>query len=134
MSAKQIKAFYKRLATDESFQTKLKAARTQEERCSTWQKAGYYFTQEELEDYTIQWLESSLTEDNFTELDEKETEAIVGGAIFPLPENGTPEEIWSPLQPTSGAICPPIDGEIMPICNFSPIQPMYGIVSLENIA
>lgn len=132
MSTKQIKAFYKRLATDEAFQAKLKRARTQEKRCSIWQKAGYYFTQEELEDYTIQWLESSLAEDDLIDLDEKETEAIVGGTIFPLPENGNSEENWLPIQPMYGVIWPPED-EIIPICDCTQIQPMYGIVRMDDI-
>lgn len=79
MSYTNVKAFYQRLETDEAFQAQIKAAKSKLECSQIVQAAGYFFTQEEFEEYTAQLLELTTDENSLEDLDEKELEAVVGG-------------------------------------------------------
>lgn len=79
MSLENVRAFYERLATDEVFRTQLQGVNSKDECSQVAQKAGYDFTQEEFEEYTSELLDSSATEDDLTELNQKELEAVMGG-------------------------------------------------------
>ncbi|NEO12628.1 Nif11-like leader peptide family natural product precursor, partial [Moorena sp. SIO3E8] len=72
------------------------------------QSAGYDFTQEELEDYTGQLLESSAAEDGLRDLDQQELEAVFGGASQVMGIKGGIQPlygvIWPPLQLLYGAV------------------------------
>ncbi|NEO70182.1 Nif11-like leader peptide family natural product precursor [Moorena sp. SIO3H5] len=108
MSLENVKAFYQRLATDEAFRAQIQGVNSKDECRQIVQSAGYDFTQEELEDYTGQLLESSAAEDGLRDLDKQELEAVFGG-------NHPLIDIKGGFQPLYGVIWPPV-------------QPMYGIV------
>ena len=80
MSLQNVKDFYERLASDEVLRTQLQAVESKEECSQIVKNAGYDFTQEEFEEYTAQLLESSSNNDEIKDLDEKELEAVFGGA------------------------------------------------------
>ncbi|MCJ8282394.1 MAG: Nif11-like leader peptide family natural product precursor [Rivularia sp. ALOHA_DT_140] len=114
MSLQNVKAFYERLASDETFRTQLQAVESKDE-CSQFVKnAGYDFTSQEFEEYTAQLLESNSDNDDIKDLDEKELEAVFGGASSFV---GIPI-----MQPMYGIVWRPID-----------IQPMYGIVVGDDL-
>ena len=69
MSLKNVRAFYKRLASDETFRVQIQGAKSKAECSQTVKSAGYDFTQEEFEEYTAQLLESTATKDELQELD-----------------------------------------------------------------
>jgi predicted ribosomally synthesized peptide with nif11-like leader len=81
MSIEAVKAFYKRLSSDEIFYRKLKSSKTKAECQAIVRAAGYDFTQAELADYTSNLFEvnSEMREPNT--LNSKELEAVTGGAI-----------------------------------------------------
>ena len=79
MSLENVKAFYQRLETDKAFQAQVKAAKNKLECSQIVQAAGYFFTQEEFEEYTAQLLESTTAENSLKDLDKEELEAVVGG-------------------------------------------------------
>lgn len=115
MSLQNVKSFYKRLASDETFRTQLQAVKSKDECSQIVKNAGYDFTSKEFEEYTAQLLESKSGNDEITDLDEmtdlneKELDAVFGGAWSIV---GKPI-----IHPMYGVIWGPID-----------IQPMYGIV------
>ncbi|WP_445632623.1 Nif11 domain-containing protein [Nostoc sp. DSM 114161] len=79
MSLENVKLYYERLANDESFRTQIQNVKSKDE-CSQFVKAaGYDFTQEEFEEYTGQLLES-IPDSELQDLDERELEAVIGGA------------------------------------------------------
>ena len=80
MSLQNVKAFYERLASDEAFRTQLQAVKSKEECSQIVKNAGYDFTTDEFEEYTAQLLESSSDNNEIKDLDEKELEAVFGGA------------------------------------------------------
>ena len=111
MSLENVKAFYAKLAIDEAFRTQIQGVSSKAE-CSTIVKgAGFDFTLEEYEEYTAQLLESSVDNGEMKDLNEKELEAVFGGASSVI---GTPI-----IQPLYGVIRP-----------WPPIhpQPLYGII------
>ncbi|GET36143.1 Nif11-like leader peptide family natural product precursor [Microseira wollei] len=81
MSLANVKAFYERLATDENFRLQIQEVHSKEKCSQIVKEAGYDFSQEELEEYTANLLESNHPKDGMIELDEKEMEAVFGGAI-----------------------------------------------------
>lgn len=80
MSLKNVEAFYKRLARDEFFRDRIQKANSKEECSQIVRKAGYKFTPEELEEYTTKLLESNADRGELREVNEKELEAVLGGA------------------------------------------------------
>ncbi len=104
MSVENVKAFYQRLARDEQFRSELSEVKSKAECSQLVQQAGYDFTQEEFDNYTSKLLESSFNQGELNNVNEKELEAVFGGAINPY----FPPELWSPeLLPAYGR--PPID-------------------------
>lgn len=85
MSLDNVKAFYKRLASDELFRAQIQSAKSKHECSQIVRAAGYDFTQEEYEEFTAQLLESSATDGEIEDLNEKELEAVFGGASSPIP-------------------------------------------------
>lgn len=80
MSLKNVQAFYKRLATDEAFHTQIQGVKNQTKCSQIVKAAGYDFTRQEYEEYTAQLLELETNEGELKELEEKELEAVLGGA------------------------------------------------------
>jgi predicted ribosomally synthesized peptide with nif11-like leader len=80
MSIQSVKEFYVQLAVDEAFRAKVKGAQGLEQGMAIIQEAGYDFTAEEWEDYTVQILEASSP---LQELTEQQSEAVVGGTSQP---------------------------------------------------
>ncbi|MDJ0531131.1 MAG: Nif11-like leader peptide family natural product precursor [Xenococcaceae cyanobacterium MO_207.B15] len=79
MSREHVKAFYERLAKDETFKAQIEGAESKQECSQIIQEAGYDFTQEEFEEFTAQLLDSDDAENSFDELSEKTLEAVFGG-------------------------------------------------------
>ncbi|VEP18557.1 Nif11-like leader peptide family natural product [Hyella patelloides LEGE 07179] len=102
MTIANVEAFYKRLAVDEAFRSKIQKAGSKQKCRQIVREAGYDFTQEEFEAFTSQLLDSN-TEVNLGELSEIELEAAVGGinALFQenrinfVPPYGLPPD-WVP--------------------------------------
>lgn len=72
MSREHVKAFYSRLATDEAFRTQIETAGSKDKCSKIVQAASYYFTPEEFEAYTVEFLESNVADDSLRALSEKE--------------------------------------------------------------
>jgi predicted ribosomally synthesized peptide with nif11-like leader len=86
MSLANVKAFYQKLANDEAFRSQIQNVQSKEECSKIVQAAGYDFTPQEYEEYTIQLLESDSTAEELQDLSEQELEAVFGGGsrfIFP---------------------------------------------------
>lgn len=82
MSLENVKAFYERLASDEAFRAQIQGVKSKTEGSQIVRSAGYDFTQEEFEEYTAQLLESGAADGELRDLDEKELEAVFGGATL----------------------------------------------------
>ncbi|NEO02245.1 MAG: Nif11-like leader peptide family natural product precursor [Moorea sp. SIO3I7] len=119
MSLENVKAFYERLGTDQAFRAQIQGVNSKDECRQIVQSAGYDFTQEELEDYTGQLLESSAAEDGLRDLDQQELEAVFGGATTGM---GIKPPIFQPMYGV--VFWPPKD--------WWP-QPMYGVVIDDTI-
>lgn len=110
MSLENVKAFYERLANDEAFRTQMQGVESKAECSQIVKSAGYDFTSEEFEEYTAQLLESSSDNGEIRDLNEKELEAVFGGASLII---GKPI-----IRPLYGVITRP----------WPPVQAMYGVV------
>ncbi len=84
MSLENVKAFYERLTSDQAFRAQIQGSKSQDEYCKIVKGAGYVFTQEELEEYTAELLESTAAEESLRDLNEKELAAVFGGFTFPF--------------------------------------------------
>ncbi len=84
MSRENVKAFYARLATDEAFRTQIQGVKSKAECSQIVKNAGYEFTSEEYEEYTAQLLELNASDNELQDLDEKQLEAVFGGASWIL--------------------------------------------------
>jgi predicted ribosomally synthesized peptide with nif11-like leader len=78
MSLEDVKRFYAHLAVDEKFRAQIKSVKNKKECSQIVKSAGYDFTEVEFEEYTSSILD--LTDDELFDLDEKELEAVYGGA------------------------------------------------------
>lgn len=107
MSLKNVKAFYERLASDEVFRAQIQGVNSKAECSQIVKEAGYDFTSEEYEEYTLQLLESGVTNGELKDLDERELEAVFGGASSLISERR--------IQPLYGVVRPDY-------------QLMYGVV------
>ncbi len=114
MSTQNVKAFYERLASDETFRTQLQGVESKAECSQIVKNAGYDFTSEEFEEYTAQLLESNSDNDEMTDLNEKELEAVFGGASSLISK----DKIYLPMYG-------------IPPYPYPDPQPMYGIVVTE---
>jgi predicted ribosomally synthesized peptide with nif11-like leader len=80
MSLANVKAFYQRLANDEAFRSQIQSVQSKEECSQIVKAAGYDFTPQEYEEYTMQLLESDSNDSELKDLSEQELEAVFGGA------------------------------------------------------
>ncbi|HLO88700.1 MAG TPA: Nif11-like leader peptide family natural product precursor [Nostocaceae cyanobacterium] len=115
MSLEHVKAFYNRLASDEGFRTQIQNVNSKDECSQIVQAAGYYFTQEELEEYTAELLESADAENELQDIGEKELAGVFGGATV-RPMYGLPWWPWDLIKP-------------QPL--YGVVQPLYGVVSTD---
>ncbi len=112
MSRENVKAFYARLAIDEAFRAQIQSANSKAECSQIVRAAGYDFTQSEYEEYTVQLLESGTTDGELKELNEKELEAVFGGASS-LISGRQMQPLYGVVQPDYqlmyGVVQPPDD-------------------------
>ena len=78
MSLEDVKRFYAHLAVDEEFRAQIQGVKNKKECSQVVKAAGYDFTEAEFEEYTNGILD--LAGDVLLDLDEKELEAVYGGA------------------------------------------------------
>ena len=121
MSQENVKAFYKRLASDEVFRAQVQGVQSKAECSQVVKNAGYEFTQEEFEEYTAQLLESRATDGELRDLNEKELEAVFGGATSALSD-----DLWKKAL-IYGGVWP----DKWPVDESPVIRPLYGGVSLD---
>lgn len=117
MSLEQVKGFYQKLATDETFRTQIQGVKNKEECSQIVKTAGFTFTQQEFEEYTTQILEADPSESELQDLNDKELEAVFGG-LKTLPPYVFPPDGW--VHPMYGVII----GPIYPSDEL--VKPMYG--------
>lgn len=123
MSIENVQAFYAKLANDEAFRAQIQGVKSKDECSQVVKSAGYDFTQDEFEEYTAQLLESTAGEGELKDLNEKELEAVFGGASSIIGKSsillrqlyGLP--VW---QPTDYVHKPPVS------------QPLYGTVASDT--
>jgi len=124
MSLEHVKAFYEKLASDEVFRTQVESAGSKEECSQIVKAAGFDFTLEEYEEYTIQLLESAVGEGEIKDLDAKELATVFGGSATVQPLYGI---IRNP-NPVPHPVPHPIPHPILHIPYPIQPQPLYGIV------
>jgi predicted ribosomally synthesized peptide with nif11-like leader len=71
MSLENVRAFYERLASNEAFRTQIQGVESKDAGREILQNAGFYFTQEEFEEYTEKLLETNAVNDELKDLNEK---------------------------------------------------------------
>ena len=106
MSLENVRAFYEKLANDDNFRSQIESVKSKEQCSKIVKAAGYYFTQEEYEEYTLELLEAANSEGEIEDLNDKELAGVVGGITgskfwFPQPLYGV---VWPPIQQTYGVI------------------------------
>lgn len=90
MSLENVRAFYERLASDEVFRAQIQGVESKDAGREILKNAGFDFSQEEFEEYTEQFLATSTSDDDLKDLNEKELEAVFGGAIAVIFPGGLP--------------------------------------------
>ncbi|ACK68893.1 protein of unknown function nitrogen fixation [Gloeothece citriformis PCC 7424] len=86
MSLQNVEAFYQRMTTDPEFSNQVQQAKTSEERIKVIRNEGYYFTQEEFDEYTDKFLMSKFEEGELVDLSERELDAVLGGLKGSFPK------------------------------------------------
>jgi predicted ribosomally synthesized peptide with nif11-like leader len=81
MSLENVRAFYQRLADDETFRNQIRNVESKEECSKIVKAAGFNFTAQEYEEYTAQLLDSDSNDNELKDLSEQELEAVFGGAV-----------------------------------------------------
>ncbi|MEM7552730.1 MAG: Nif11-like leader peptide family natural product precursor [Cyanobacteria bacterium P01_A01_bin.84] len=76
MSLENVKSFYNKLETDKVLLAQIEGAQSKEDYMQIAKNAGYDFTNEEMEEYTAQLLESN---NNDSELTDEELANVAGG-------------------------------------------------------
>jgi predicted ribosomally synthesized peptide with nif11-like leader len=114
MSLEDVKKFYKHLGIDEEFRAQVKGAKNKQECSQIVKRAGYYFTEAEFEEYTLNLLDLASDKEELMDLDERELEAVFGGAATLLtPGPGEAVALYGvpvypdPIDPPSGHYPPP---------------------------
>jgi len=120
MALEQVHAFYQKIASDESFRSRIQSVNSKEECSEIVKAAGFDFTPQEFEEYTARILESDRPDEEIKDLSAEDLAAVAVGfiagilvlvkAIYGLPPN--PE--W-PI---------PVDGIA---------RPMYGLPADRRI-
>jgi predicted ribosomally synthesized peptide with nif11-like leader len=96
MALEDVKAFYDKLANDETFYKQLQATNSKTECKKIVKDAGYNFTQQEFEEYTSHLLIANTFNDEIRDINKQELTAVLGGASLftrsaePLPPYGHP--------------------------------------------
>ena len=106
MSLGSVRDFYKQLVADDDFRNQVQNVENKEECSQIVKAAGYDFTQEEYEEYTLKLLESANSDNELQDLGEKELAAVFGGITGAKPK----------IQPLYGVVIRP------------PIQQLYGVI------
>jgi hypothetical protein len=101
MSLGSVRDFYKQLVADDDFRNQVQNVENKEECSQIVKAAGYDFTQEEYEEYTLKLLESANSDNELQDLGEKELAAVFGGIT-----GAKLRRIQA--QPLYGVIRPPI--------------------------
>jgi predicted ribosomally synthesized peptide with nif11-like leader len=81
MALEQVHAFYQKVASDESFRSRIQSVNSKEECSEIVKAAGFDFTLQEFEDYTARLLESDRPDEEIKDLSEEDLAAVAGGFI-----------------------------------------------------
>ncbi|MCA2653840.1 Nif11-like leader peptide family natural product precursor [Microcystis sp. M061S2] len=81
MALEQVHAFYQKIASDESFRSRIQSVNSKEECSEIVKAAGFDFTPQEFEEYTARILESERPDEEVTDLSEEDLAAVAGGFI-----------------------------------------------------
>ena len=95
MALEQVHAFYQKVASDESFRSRIQSVNSKEECSEIVKGAGFDFTPQEFEEYTARLLESDRPDEEIKDLSEEDLAAVAGGfiggflfhAMYGLPPN-----------------------------------------------
>jgi len=110
MSLEQVRAFYTKVAQDESFRSQLEAFTSKSECSELVKAAGFEFTTSEYEEYTAHLLELDGPDQEVTDLSEEDLVAVAAG-FFNRP----------------GLFRPMYGLPVRPPTKFPPfVQPIYG--------
>ncbi len=121
MALEQVHAFYQKVASDESFRSRIQSVTSKEECSEIVKAAGFDFTSQEFEEYTARLLESDRPDEEIQDLSEEDLAAVAGGFIggfrvrpmYGLPPNRRPIPIVRPIYG-------------LPADRFI-VRPMYGL-------
>ncbi|MFM6321963.1 MAG: Nif11-like leader peptide family natural product precursor [Microcystis sp.] len=113
MALEQVHAFYQKVASDESFRSRIQSVNSKEECSEIVKAAGFDFTAQEFEEYTARLLESDRPDEEIKDLSEEDLAAVAGGFIGgfrfrPRPMYGLPPN-RKPKWPIPG------DGIVLPM-------------------
>lgn len=107
MALEQVNAFYQKVASDESFRSRIQSVNSKEECSEIVKGAGFDFTPQEFEEYTGRLLESDRPDEEIKDLSDEDLAAVAGGFIgsslfrpmygLPLPPNRRPIPIVRPI-------------------------------------
>ena len=123
MALEQVHAFYQKIASDESFRSRIQSVNSKEECSEIVKGAGYDFTPQEFEEYTARLLESDRPDEEIKDLSEEDLAAVAGGFIGGVgsrPSYGLPPN-RKPKWPIPG------DGIFRPMYGLPADRPMYGL-------
>ena len=81
MALEQVHAFYQKVASDESFRSRIQSVNSKEECSEIVKAAGFNFTLQEFEEYTARLLESDRPDEEIQDLSEEALAAVAGGFI-----------------------------------------------------
>ncbi|CCI02432.1 Nif11-like leader peptide family natural product precursor [Microcystis aeruginosa] len=112
MALEQVHAFYQKVASDESFRSRIQSVNSKEECSEIVKAAGFDFTAQEFEEYTARLLESDRLEEEVKDLSEEDLAAIAGGFIGSIPKM-----LMYGLPPNRNLLLP--DDKL--------VRPMYGL-------
>jgi predicted ribosomally synthesized peptide with nif11-like leader len=115
MALEQVHAFYQKVASDESFRSRIQSVNSKEECSEIVKAAGFDFTPQEFEEYTARLLESDRPDEEIQDLSEEDLAAVAGGFIDSIPD---PHTMYG-LPPN---LLPPKSEWPIPI-----VRPMYGL-------
>ncbi|TRU85125.1 MAG: Nif11-like leader peptide family natural product precursor [Microcystis novacekii Mn_MB_F_20050700_S1] len=86
MALEQVHAFYQKVASDESFRSRIQSVNSKEECSEIVKAAGFDFTPQEFEEYTARLLESDRPDEEIKDLSEEDLAAVAGGFIGGFPK------------------------------------------------
>ncbi len=123
MALEQVHAFYQKVASDQSFRSRIQSVNSKEECSEIVKGAGFDFTPQEFEEYTARLLESDRPDEEIKDLSEEDLAAVAGGFIGGVgsrPSYGLPPN-RKPKWPIPG------DGIFRPMYGLPADRPMYGL-------